>query len=226
MPKNKDQKRVIRARMQKTGESYTTAHTVVLERAAQRGPYAAPRKEWPALAGHGNAILKEKTGGSWAHWVAELDAIEAHAMSHGAIVKHILREHPKISGWWAQTLAVGYERIRGMRAIGQRLDGTYEASKSRTFPVGVGELYRMFYDARQRKRWLPEGVVRVRTATPNKSLRVDWQDGTQVNLFFVAKGPRKSTLSVQHAKLGSKADVDREKALWQERLGALGRVLA
>jgi hypothetical protein len=60
----------------------------------------------------------------------------------------------------------------------------------------------------------------------NKSIRVDWHDGSKVNLFFVAKGPAKSTLAVQHAKLPSKPDVERAKSLWGERLDALAADLS
>ena len=41
----------------------------------------------------------------------------------------------QISGWWLQTVTVGYERIKGLRARGQRREGTYEAHKARTFNV-------------------------------------------------------------------------------------------
>jgi hypothetical protein len=55
-----------------------------------------------------------------------------------------VREKYKIPGWWSQTVAVGYERIKGLRAIGQRMDGSFEASKSRTFAVPLARLYGAF----------------------------------------------------------------------------------
>jgi hypothetical protein len=33
--------------------------------------------------------------------------------------------------WWAQTVTVGHERIRGLRAIGQRRAGAWKAATSR-----------------------------------------------------------------------------------------------
>ena len=50
-------------------------------------------------------------------------------------------EKYKVPGWWAQTVTVGYERIKGLRAVGQRRDGTFEANKSRTFAVPLARLY-------------------------------------------------------------------------------------
>jgi len=66
-------------------------------------------------------------------------------------------------------VTVGYERIRGLRDIGQRRSGTCEASKSKTLPVPIAELYRAFSDGRMRRRWLPGVELTVRTAVPEKA---------------------------------------------------------
>ena len=73
-------------------------------------------------------------------------------------------EKYKIPGWWAQTVTVGYERIKGLRAVNQRRDGTFEANKSRTFAVPVSRLFDAFHDPRVRARWLPDVKLTVRTA--------------------------------------------------------------
>jgi uncharacterized protein YndB with AHSA1/START domain len=241
MPRNKDQKRLVRARMKKTGESYTAARAVVVargRRAAGRGAtriatpaagpdagrYAAPRKEWPTLAGCGDEAVKAKTGRTWAGWVAVLDEAGAHRMSHRDIARHVAATYD-VGGWWSQTVTVGYERIRGLRDVGQRRGGGYDANKSRTYAVPVSRLYRMFADARARRRWLPAGWKRVRTSIANRSIRVDWQDGTQVNLFFVPKGRGLCTVAVQHARLANRAAVAESKAFWGERLDALADAL-
>lgn len=226
MPTNKDQKRLIRARMKKTGEAYTSARAVVVARGKNDdGSYAAPRKEWPSLAGQSDEVIRKNTGRTWVEWVAALDKVGAHRMSHRDIARHIGATHAGVGMWWVQSVTVGYERIRGLRDVGQRRDGSYEANKSRTFPVDVSTLFPMFADTRRRKKWLGDGVKKVRTAIANKSIRVDWHDGTQVIWYFTPKGPAKSTVSVQHAKLTGKADVDKLKAFWDERLDALGEAL-
>jgi uncharacterized protein YndB with AHSA1/START domain len=222
MTTDKDRKRLIRARMKKTGESYTAARAVIVARDGDSDDaYAAPRAEWPALAGVSDDAIRERTGRTWAGWVALLDAVGAHRMKHGEITRHVSATYAELDGWWTQMVTVGYERIRGLRDIGQRRDGNYEANKSRTFGIDVSKLYRMFSDARRRRKWLPDGVTRVRTALVDRSIRVDWQDGTQVNVFFTAKGPEKSTMTVQHTKLTSRDAVNEAKAFWQERFDAL-----
>ncbi len=230
MTTDKDRKRLIRARMDKTGESYTAARTVVLAKGRKqeaRPPmqHAAPRAQWPQLAGTSDTALRDKTGRDWAGWVAALDAVEAFKRSHRDIARHIADAHPEIGGWWAQTVTVGYERIHGLREVGQRRDGAYEASKSRTYPVDISLLFHMFKNDRTRRRFLGDDAIRLRTAIDNKSIRFDWQDGTQVHLYFTDKGAGKSAVAVQHVKLTAKADIDSAKAYWSERLDALGAAL-
>jgi hypothetical protein len=154
-----------------------------------------------------------------------LDTVGAHDWPHGKITKYV-HETYGVSDWWTQTVTVGYERIKGLRAIGQRRGGAYEASKSKVFAVPLGRLYRAFNDARTRRRWLGGVKFTVRTAIPEKSMRVTWPDGTSVELYFIVKGPAKSQVAVQHVKLADKASADRMKAFWAERLGALEAIIA
>ena len=221
MPKNKDLKRLTRSRMQKTGESYTTARAQLLKK---KKPVPTPAPELAALAGMSDEAVAAKTGCTWEKWVRVLDAVDAASMPHREIARYV-RENFEISGWWAQTVTVGYERIKGLREIGQRRSGSYEANKSKTFPVPIARLYRAFSVARTRRRWLPDVQLTVRKATPDKSMRITWEDGTSVELYFTAKGDRKSQVAIQHRKLASKAQAEHMKRFWGERLAALAEIL-
>jgi hypothetical protein len=222
MPTNKDFKRLVRGRMQKTGESYTAARShLVHQRHAPTPAPAAP--DYAKLAGVSDESVRAKTGCAWAKWVWTLDRVGAAEMSHRDIARYV-SEHFEISGWWAQTVTVGYERIRGLRDIGQRRGGSYEVSKSKTFAVPIARVYRAIRDARQRARWLDERPT-IRAATTNKTVRMAWPDGTAVEAYFVAKGAAKAQVAVQHRKLKDRAAVARQKAFWTERLAALGEIL-
>jgi hypothetical protein len=227
MPVHKDLKRLIRTRMRKTGESYTAARAQLLKQPAAR-PAATPAPPGPAdyarLAGMSSETVKAKTGCAWDRWVWALDRLGAADLPHREIAR-LVRETYKIGSWWAQTVTVGYERIRGLRAIGQRRDGAYEASKSKTVPVPVGRLYRAFRDARIRKRWL-DAPVTVRTAQPDKTVRFSWDDGTIVQAYFTPKGKAKTAVAIQHMKLKDKADAERRKTYWGERLARLAQHMA
>jgi hypothetical protein len=218
--------------MQKTGEAYTTARAHITEkrkpkktiRHATAAIKAEPKTDYAELAGMSDATIKEKTGCTWDLWVVALDYAGAANMSHGEIATFV-NEKYKIDGWWSQAVTVGYERIKGLRARGQRMDGSYEASKSRTFNVPVQRLFDAWNDARIRKRWLNEPGVKVRTATAPKSMRLGWQDGTIIAVWFTAKGNTKSSVALAHTKLPDRETSNRLKQFWAERLDALGEIL-
>ena len=228
MPTNKDFKRLVRGRMQKTGEAYTTARAHLLKQkpAAVVAPVPVPTPaDYAKLAGRSDAILKAKTGCTWERWVKALDRAKAHTWPHRDIAEYVHTKY-KVPGWWAQTVTVGYERIKGLRAIGQRRDGSFEASKSKTFAVPLARLYGAFADARTRARWLPGVDLTIRTATREKSMRITWPDRTSVDVGFARRGPAKSQVQLQHGKLPNPVAATRVKQYWTERLGALEDVLA
>src|SRR4029078_10540197 len=96
-------------------------------------------------------------------------------------------------GWWTQMVSVAYERIRGLRAKGQLRGGSYQVSRSRTFPVPVETLFDAFANARRRRRWLPPRVT-ARTARPHRAMRMTWEGGSLALFGFTAKGGAKSTV--------------------------------
>lgn len=226
MPTNKDFKRLVRARMQKTGESYTAAraHLITKRHATQQQQARTP--DYAKLAGMmSDATLKAKTGCPWRRWVRALDQVQAHTWPHRRIAEYV-HEKYKVPGWWSQTVTVGYERIKGLRAIGQRRDGGFEATKSKTFAVSLSRLYRAWSHAGTRARWLPGVDVTVRAATRHKSMRITWPDKTSVQVGFAARSSAKSQVQVQHAKLPDKGAATKMKEYWEGRLAALQEVLA
>ena len=215
MPANKDLKRLVRARMKKTGEAYTTARSNILKK-----PKKKSSSDYAALAGMSDAVIKQKTGCTWERWVKSLDYHGAEKMSHGEIAAMVKKTY-KVGDWWSQTVTVGYERIKGLRAKGQRRDGSYEASKSRTFDVPVKTLFEAWADRSTRQRWLDDASVRIRTATSPKSMRLDWNESI-VAVGFTPKGSAKSAVAVQHTKLPDRDTANRVKQYWSDRLDALG----
>ena len=247
MPTNKDFKRLVRARMTRTGESYTTARAQLVRRPAAsarsvspsaslaRAPVvlhspevrsvAASPADFPRLAGMSDSAVKAKTGCTWERWVWALDRARADTWPHPEIARYI-REKYKTSSWWSQTLTVGYERIKGLRAIGQLRDGGFEANRSRTFPVTVSRLYRAFSHRRVRSRWLDGVNLTIRTATKDRSMRITWPDGTLVQAMFYAKGQGRSQVPIQHGRLPDRRAADTTRHFWGERLNALRELLA
>jgi hypothetical protein len=237
MPKHKDLKRLIRGRMQKTGESYTTARLQILQKSnnvlngaptkmpaaqtlAVKVPAPESRPDYAAITRMSDESVRKATGCNWERWVNALDGARAFEMSHREIAAHIAKTY-KTPSWWTQMVTVGYERIRGLREVGQKRSGDYEISKSKTIAVPLRKLYAAFSSPRARARWLAGVKLTVRGATPQKRMRLRWNDNTSVEVAFAPRGKAKSQVAVQHGKLPTKSDAERMKAFWAERLEAL-----
>jgi len=238
MPRNKDLKRLVRARMKKTGEAYTAALSNIKTRPGNTKPHKAAgasasrsgsaaraaTTEYAEIAGMSDERIKEKTGCDWERWVYALDRHKAAEMPHREIAA-LISDKYKVPGWWTQTVAVGYERIKGLRVRGQRRDGSYEAGKSRTFAVPVAELFDAWADAGVRRRWL-DTDVKVRTKTPPRTMRLGWPDGTIVVVGFTPKGKAKSSVTIAHTKVPDRGTAQRLKRYWSDRFDSLGEVLS
>jgi hypothetical protein len=232
MPTNKDFKRVVRDRMKKTGESYTAARSQLLRnKPKSKRPTrvaktlsAAPAVDYAKLAGMSDASVKKATGCTWERWVKALDYAKAESWTHQQIAEYVHTKF-KVPDWWTQTVTVGYERIKGLRVRGQRRDGTYEVSKSKVFPVAVGELFDAFNDATRRSRWLGNAKAEIRHSSPNKSMRMRWPDGSAVDIGFFSKGATKSQVAIGHRKLASQSDAAEMKTFWSAKLQALAGLL-
>jgi uncharacterized protein YndB with AHSA1/START domain len=93
---------------------------------------------------------------------------------------------------------------------------------SKTIAVPLKRLFGAFVDTRQRKKWLTDGRMSLRTSQPGRSARFNWEDGsTRVNVEFEEKGPSKSTVAVAHAGIADGAEAETTKAKWKERLSEL-----
>jgi hypothetical protein len=201
MTRQKSFKRLVRARMEKTGESYTAARAMLLAAEEPDGAWLATSDE----------RIRERTGRGWEEWFDLLDTWGE--LTHREIARRIAAElgiDPL--AWNAQAITMSYERTRGGRLAGQREDG-FAVTATKTLPVPVEQLFDAF---------LAQGELRERTSTRPKSARFDWAGGeSRVNATFVAKGEASSTVSVEHRRLADPDEAERMKAFWRERLSSL-----
>jgi hypothetical protein len=90
MPTNKDSKRLVRARMQKTGEAYTTARAHLLQKNEQPRPVCAPsgeksmRMTWP-----------------------DETSVELYFADRGTVKSQVQIQHRKL---WDRAAATGMKR--------------------------------------------------------------------------------------------------------------------
>jgi hypothetical protein len=205
MTSQKSFKQRVRARMEKTGESFTAARAQLI-----------PREQEPDVG---------PTGRPYRYWFAVLDEWGAIDRSHTEIAAWLINEQG-VQGWWAQNITVEYERARGLREKGQGRDGFFTVNASKTVNVPVEELFAAMVDPMRRDEWLPGVVLRERTATPHRTARFDWGEGsTRVIVGFEAKDARKSVVALSHERLPDAETAATMKAFWRERLSGLKALL-
>jgi hypothetical protein len=197
MTRQKSFKRLVRARMEKTGESYTAARAMLLAADEPDG--------WLATS---DERIRERTGRGWEEWFDRIDAWGE--LTHREIARRIAAElNIDPLAWNAQAITMSYERTRGGRQPGQRDDG-FAVTATKTLPVPVEQLFDAF---------LAQGELSERTSTRPQSARFDWAGGeSRVNATFVAKGEASSTVSVEHRRLADPDEAERMKAFWRKRL--------
>lgn len=162
--------------------------------------------------------VQKATGRSWEEWFALLNNIQGGQLTHREIAQKLSSEH-HVEGWWAQNITVEFERSIGRREHGQRCDGDFEVSVSKTL-AGTMDSALMTWQQ------LVENAVGFNDVAfsnePNTSRTDKWRywrvnlaDGTRVNILFSQKDPGKAQLTVQHTKLQNRDDADRWKLYWK-----------
>ena len=127
MTRHKSFKRLVRTRMEKTGESYTAARASLLA-ADAKGPEEA-------VLPFPDEKIRERTGRGWEEWFDLLDESGAADKSHREIAKWLAAQlEIEPLGWNAQAVTLGYERARRGRQVGEREDG-FAISASKTVAV-------------------------------------------------------------------------------------------
>jgi len=234
MPTQKIFKQRVRARMTKTGESYTAARRQIMRKAADPDPEeieaASPSQpaQPPTIPADAllvaDASMLRATGKGHAEWFALLDEWGATNHTHAEIARWLSEAH-QTPGWWTQNITVAYERSRGMRAPHQMADG-YSISVTRTMTTTPDRALLAFTSASRRRLWLPDALMRQRPTRAAFTARFDWSDPESRVIVAVApKGDDRSTVYVAHEKVPDAETAERLKIAWRGWLGQLKTVL-
>jgi hypothetical protein len=98
MTQQKTFKRRVRARMAKTGESYTAARRILIAQGHRPEPQVADFR--PPVS---EERLVDATGRGWLDWFALLDEWGARDHSHKEIAQRLMTVH-EVPGWYAQSI--------------------------------------------------------------------------------------------------------------------------
>ncbi|MDO9397367.1 MAG: hypothetical protein Q7T71_12530 [Herbiconiux sp.] len=181
---------------------------------------------WAAEPETPDRSVREATGRHWEEWVALIDAGPGRQAGHTVIAAWVHAFAPELTGWWAQGVAVGYERITGLRMPGQMPDGTFTVSRSRLLSLPVEEFRAGLLDEARRRELLPGLVTALRSKPASKSLRFTVAepggDGLGTLMFTTDPVPGdRCRLTVTHEKLADTAAAEAWKRHWADWLAAL-----
>lgn len=237
-------KSVIRSRIAKTGERYTTArrHVLAARTATRRGalppaeatPSPAPSPAATAKGTVSDAKVRERTGHGLDHWFEVLDRFGAVEQGHTRAARHLHQDHG-VDGWYSQGITVSYERARGLRVLNQRVDGVFEVSASKVVSARPADVVAAVSRPRRRAAWAsaadPDLVAALVAALKSSTGFVTRADGlarfryrwgaTVVQWYVEPKPGDKSTITVANARLADAAMIETRRAQWRAALAAL-----
>ncbi len=221
-------KRRIRTRMASTGERYTAARRVLLDQAAKEAAAraAAGKRAWVSPPEMSDEAMTKATGKGHDEWA---DIIEAHTggvdhHDHPTVAQY-LEANFDVTGWWAQSITVNYERIVGLRLPYQRSDGLFAASKTATVDVDADVLRKMLLDDEHRADLFPNRDTALRSKATSKAIRIAiGPEGSAAVIGLTSlDGGEQTKVTVQHEKLPTCDDVEEWKFYWSEWLEALSQ---
>ena len=191
--------------------------------------------------------MREATGRGWEEWLEALDAAGAADWNHGQIVAHLEREHREATtGWWRQSITVGYEQARGKRAEGETAAG-FQVGVQRSVAASPAEAWELVVS--RPELWLGQGASvafeegeryevpagdgapgasgEIRVVKPGARLRMTWQpEGwarpATLQLTLLESGPTKTAT---HAQLEKLPDADAREVTRERWRGALERLV-
>lgn len=189
--------------------------------------------------------VREATGQEVSDWLHELDHAGAREWDHKAIVAHLVTHHPEVSGWWRQTIAVGYERARGKRAVGQTADAGFQVGVTRSVEATPDEVWEALVS--RPELWLGKGASltieegehysvsdadaasgEIRVVRPGTRLRMTWQPAAwerpaTVQLTLSSTPSGKTAVGAHLEKL---PDAEAREEMREHWRGALERIIA
>jgi hypothetical protein len=150
--------------------------------------------------------VERATNRTWDEWLRFMDTIDARNLDHKQIALKVYEELDgtiEQLGWWTQAVTVAYEQYIGRRIPGQRPDGTFQMSVSRSTTFGMAELmekWKRFAAEDQTVHDLVGGDPRVSGTDRRITWRTKAQDGSSIT---VTSEPKKNgTASIVATQIG------------------------
>ena len=182
------------------------------------------------------------TGKHWDQWIEILNRAGARHWTHGETTK-LLASKYKLSAWWQQGVAMGFQIAIGARVMGRDLKGNYSTAASRSMKMDQKALWKFMTSKEIVALWLrplsPVTFIKgasfetedgffgeIRTMTSPERLRLSWHRDTEekptvVQVTTVARPEKKSVLVIQHLDLKDKRFRDEMCERWKQVLAEI-----
>jgi uncharacterized protein YndB with AHSA1/START domain len=187
-----------------------------------------------------DADVRKRTGKTLDDWYRRLDASGVAGTGRRAATEHLMTEH-ELDAWWAQTIAVEYERARGQKERDGRPKG-YSICVTKSITALPEAVFDSFGRAEMLSQWRGQatsdfrekGAFRtedgergefVKLARP-KTLRFTWSSEaiaeslSLVELKLTPKG-NGTALVLNHERIQSRALADGLREAWGRGLTGL-----
>lgn len=190
-----------------------------------------------------SASVLKCTGKTWAQWIAVLEKAGARGLEHKEIAA-LLKKRFKLSAWWQQGVATGYEMHIGKKIEGRNAKGEYATVASKTLPLSQTGMWKFLETPRGLELWLKPlsdfyfhagesfeiagGIYgEVRTLKKPERLRLRWQNEdwpkpSVLNLIVIPRPGQKCVLVFQHDQLPSERAKTAMKNYWKKVLQNVG----
>ena len=176
--------------------------------------------------------IERVSGLPWSAWLALFDAAGGDSLDHTALARvatdELRRRSVDKAEWWGQGVAVAFEQHLGRRVPGQRSDGSFETSVSKTLGRDLDAALAAWSQAAAEA---PAFGARVALEAPSVTAteawrywRVTFDDGSKLTVMSGTRPNGAAYVSAQHAGLANAEEVPLAKAHWRavlERAAAL-----
>ncbi len=163
--------------------------------------------------------IEAKTKIPWAQWMDWLDSAGARQWSHKRIAQYV---NERIDDpWWAQQITICYEEQTGKRKPGQRADGSFSFSISKTIDQPRTSLLDQWIEFCETDTEIKPllGEDARRSDTPNRSV---WRVTLKPAIKFIAstepRGETRAALILSEDNIPSETLKDENRNQWRQRL--------
>lgn len=189
--------------------------------------------------------VRKATGKRWDEWFALLDSEGAEALPHKQIVRMLHDKGHIASGWWRQTVTVGYERARGKRVLGETEAAGFEIGVQKTLPLSPEQAWDLITGPAGLALWLgsvpslcwekrasyatQEGTRgEIRSFAPGKLVRLTWQPPhfalpSVLQIYLIPSG-NKTSVRFHQEKLADAATREEMRTHWRSVLEKLAEL--